>query len=99
MKIMPPKKPKAKATTKMSKKPIPEDFELSSDEETKVDKIDENKRMKSKDKCLNCPHCICKLLLQNSIEIKLEVALPAFGLGLAHLCIGVFYPKLYIGQR
>ena len=37
---MPPKKPKAKeSTTKMSKKPIPEDFELSSDEETKVVKF------------------------------------------------------------
>ena len=37
---MPPKaKPKAKSTTKMIKKPIPEDFELSSDEETKVVKV------------------------------------------------------------
>ena len=67
---MSPKKPKAKATTKMSKKPIPEDFELSSDEETKVVKIDEEKRMKSKDICLNCPHCSGKLILQNSIEIN-----------------------------
>ena len=54
----------------MSKKPIPEDFELSSDEETKVVKIDEEKRMKSKDICFNCPHCSGKLLLQNSIEIN-----------------------------
>ena len=45
---MPPKA-KSKSKTKMSKKPIPEDFELSSDEETKVVKIDEEKRMKSKD--------------------------------------------------
>ena len=67
---MPPKKPKAKATTRMSKKPIPEDFELSIDEETKVVKIDEEKRMKSKDICFNCPHCSGKLLLQNSIEIN-----------------------------
>ena len=67
---MPPKKPKAKATTRMSKKPIPEDFELSSDEETKVVKIDEEKRMKSKDICFNCPYCSGKLLLQNSIEIN-----------------------------
>ena len=67
--IVPPKaKPKSK--TKMSKKPIPEDFELSSDEETKVVKIDEEKRMKSKDICFNCPHCSGKLLLQNSIEIN-----------------------------
>ena len=29
---MPPKKPKAKPKAKMNKKPIPEDFELSSDE-------------------------------------------------------------------
>ena len=66
---MPPKaKPKSK--TKMSKKPIPEDFELSSDEETKVVKIDEEKRMKSKDITFSCPHCNGKLLLQNSIEIN-----------------------------
>ena len=36
---MPPKKPNAKATTRMSKKPIPEDFELSSDEENKSSKV------------------------------------------------------------
>ena len=67
---MPPKKPRAKATTRMSKKPIPEDFELSSDEETKVVKIDEEKRMRSKDICFNCPHFSGKLILQNSIEIN-----------------------------
>ena len=68
---MPPKaKPKSK--TKMSKKPIPEDFEWSSDEETKVVKIDEEKRMKSKDITFSCPHCSGKLLLQNSIEINPE---------------------------
>ena len=66
---MPPKaKPKSK--TKISKKPIPEDFELSSDEETKVVKIDEEKRMRSKDICFNCPHCSGELILQNSIEIN-----------------------------
>ena len=66
---MPPKaKPKSK--TKISKKPIPEDFELSSDEETKVVKIDEEKRMRSKDITFNCPHCNGKLILQNSIEIN-----------------------------
>ena len=66
---MPPNaKPKSK--TQMSKKPIPEDFELSIDEETKVVKIDEEKRMKSKDICFNCPHCSGKLILQNSIEIN-----------------------------
>ena len=49
---MPPKaKPKSK--TKLSKKPIPEDFEFSSDEETKVVKIDEEKRMRSKDICFH----------------------------------------------
>ena len=38
------KKTKAKAKTKMTKKPIREDFELSSSsEETKVVKIDEEK--------------------------------------------------------
>ena len=65
------KKPKAKPKTKMSKKPIREDFELSSSsEETKVVKIDEEKRMKSKDITFNCPHCNGKLILQNSIEIN-----------------------------
>ena len=68
---MPPKKPKAKATTRMSNKPIREDFELSSSsEETKVVKIDEEKRMKSKDITFSCPHCNGKLILQNSIEIN-----------------------------
>ena len=66
---MPPKaKPKSK--TKITKKPIPEDFEMSSDEETKVVRIDEDKRMRSKDICFNCPHCSGKLILQNSIEIN-----------------------------
>ena len=65
------KKPKAKPKTRMSKKPIREDFELSSSsEETKVVKIDEEKRMKSKDITFNCPHCNGKLILQNSIEIN-----------------------------
>ena len=67
------KKPKAKpkSKTKMSKKPILEDFELSSSsEETKVVKIDEEKRMKSKDITFSCPYCNGKLLLQNSIEIN-----------------------------
>ena len=64
---MPPKaKPKSK--TNMNKKPMPEDFEWSSDEETKV--IDEEKRMRSKDICFNCPHCRGKLLSQKSIEIN-----------------------------
>ena len=66
---MPPKKEKTKPKT--SKKPIPEDFELSSSsEETKVVKLDEEKRMRSKDITFNCGHCGGKLLLQNSIEIN-----------------------------
>ena len=67
---MPPKKPKAKSTTRMSKKPIPEDFELSSDEETKVVRFNKDQRMKSKDIHFDCPHCSGKLILQNSIEIN-----------------------------
>ena len=64
---MPPKK----AETKANKKPIPEDYELSSSsEETKVVKLDEEKRMKSKDISFNCTHCGGKLLLQNFIEIN-----------------------------
>ena len=45
-------------------------MKLASDEETKVVKIDEEKRMRSKDTSFNCPHCNCKLLFQNSIEIN-----------------------------
>ena len=68
---MPPKKERTKPKTKASKKPIPEDFELSSsEEETKVIHFDEDQRMKSKDICFNCPHCNGKLLLQNYIEIN-----------------------------
>ena len=33
-------------------------------------KIDEDKRMRSKDIHFNCPHCSGKLILQNSIEIN-----------------------------
>ena len=45
-------------------------MKLASDEETKVVKIDEEKRTRSRDISFNCPHCNCKLLFQNSIEIN-----------------------------
>ena len=68
---MPPKKTEAKQKTKMSKKPIPEDYELSSSssEGVKEVKLDEDQRMKSKDICFNCPHCGGKLELRNQLEI------------------------------
>ena len=36
----------------------------------KLLELDEDKRMRSKDICFNCPHCSGKLILQNSIEIN-----------------------------
>ena len=66
---MPPKKNKPKPKT--SKTSIPEDYELSlSSEETIVMKLDEEKRMRSKDITFSCGHCGCRLLLQNSKEIN-----------------------------
>ena len=66
---MPPKKNKPKPKT--SKTSISEDYELSlSSEETKVMKLDEEKRVRSKDITFSCGHCGGKLLLQNSKEIN-----------------------------
>ena len=67
---MPPKKPKAKATTRMSKKPIPEDFELSSDEETKTITLTKEQRLMSKNIVINCPLCDGRIQLRNEIEIN-----------------------------
>ena len=65
------KKSKPKSKAKMNKKPIQEDFELSSSEdEAGVVNINEEHRMKGKDISFNCGHCGGKLLLRNSIEIN-----------------------------
>ena len=67
---MPPKaKPKSK--TKMSKKPIREDFELSSDEEEpKTITLTKEQRLMSKNIVINCPLCDGRIQLRNEIEIN-----------------------------
>ena len=66
---MPPKaKPKSK--TKISKKTIPEDFELSSDEETKTITLTKEQRLMSKNIVINCPLCDGRIQLRNEIEIN-----------------------------
>ena len=67
---MPPKaKPKSK--TKISKKPIPEDFELSSDEEQpKTITLTKEQRLMSKNIVINCPLCDGRIQLRNEIEIN-----------------------------
>ena len=66
---MPPKKTKPK--TKMSKTPIPEDFELSdSDEQPKYITLTEEQRLTSKNIIINCPICNGKIQLRNEIEIN-----------------------------
>ena len=52
---MPPKKAKPKMSSKIPKKPIPEDFELSDEEPTTI-KLDEDQKLTSlKILCLNAP--------------------------------------------
>ena len=63
---MPPKK---KTEKKMSKKPVPEDFELSDDEPTTI-KLDEEQKVSSKFITFDCPLCHGKLQLRNEIEIN-----------------------------
>ena len=66
---MPPKKPKPK--TKLSKKPVPEDYELSdSDEQPKYITLTEEQRLTSKNIIINCPLCNGKIQLRNEIEIN-----------------------------
>ena len=57
-----------KAKSKISKKPIPEDFELSDDEPTMI-KLDEESKLSSKWITFDCPNCSTRLQLQNEIEI------------------------------
>ena len=62
--------PKRKATEKkMSRKPVPEDFELSDDEPTTI-KLDEEQKVSSKFITFDCPLCHGKLQLRNEIEIN-----------------------------
>ena len=64
---MPPKKPKSKIT----KQPIPEDYELSdSDEQPKYITLSEEQRLTSKNIIINCPICDGKIQLRNEIEIN-----------------------------
>ena len=63
---MPPKK---NSKTKIPKKPIPEDYELSDEEPTTI-KLDEDQKLTSKNIVFECPLCNGKLQLRNEIEIN-----------------------------
>ena len=66
---MPPKKTKTKS--KISKQPIPEDFELSdSDEQPKYITLSEEQRLTSKNINIQCPACNAVLLIKNEININ-----------------------------
>ena len=52
-----------------SKKPIPEDFELSDDEPTTVN-FNQEQKLTSKFRTFGCPLCSGKLQLRNEIEIN-----------------------------
>ena len=66
---MPPKKAKPKMSSKLPKKPIPEDFELS-DEEPAVVNLNEEQKLTSKNIVFECPLCNGKLQMRNEIEIN-----------------------------
>ena len=66
---MPPKKAKPKMSSKIPKKPIPEDYELSDEEPTTI-KLDEDQKLTSKNIVFECPLCNGKLQLRNEIEIN-----------------------------
>ena len=66
---MPPKKAKPKMSSKIPKKPIPEDFELSDEEPTTI-KLDEDQKLTSKNIVFECPLCNGKLQMRNEIEIN-----------------------------
>ena len=66
---MPAKKIKPKP--KMSRKPVPEDFELSdSDEEPKYITLTEEQKLTSKNINIQCPACNAMLLIKNEININ-----------------------------
>ena len=58
-----------KGKTKMSRKAIPENFELSDDEATMI-KLNEEHKLTSKHILFDCPVCKCKLQLRNEIAIN-----------------------------
>ena len=66
---MPPKKAKPKMSSKIPKKPTPEDFELS-DEEPAVVNLNEEQKLTSKNIVFECPLCNGKLRMRNEIEIN-----------------------------
>ena len=63
---MPPKKT---SKSKIPKKTIPEDFELS-DEEPAVVNLNEEQKLTSKNIVFECPLCNGKLQMRNEIEIN-----------------------------
>ena len=67
---MPPKK--AKPKSKISKQPIPEDYELisSSEEQPKYITLTEEQRLTSKNIVIDCPLCHGKIQLRNEISIN-----------------------------
>ena len=56
-------------SSKIPKKPIPEDFELS-DEEPAVVNLNEEQKLTSKNIVFECPLCNGKLQMRNEIEIN-----------------------------
>ena len=56
-------------SSKLPKKPIPEDFELS-DEEPAVVNLNEEQKLTSKNIVFECPLCNGKLQMRNEIEIN-----------------------------
>ena len=58
-----------KGKTKMSRKAIPEDSELSDDEPTMIN-LNEEQKLTSKNIIFDCPLCFGKLQLRNEIEIN-----------------------------
>ena len=65
---MPPKK--TKTAQKLSKKPVPEDYELSDSDEPKYITLTEEQRLTSKTIVIDCPLCHGKIQLRNEIEIN-----------------------------
>ena len=65
---MPPKKTNTKS--KISKQPIPEDYELSDSDEPKYITLSEEQRLTSKNINIQCPACNAVLLIKNEININ-----------------------------
>ena len=58
-----------KKTSKIKKTPIPEDFELSDDDEPTTVNLNEEQKLSSKFITFDCPNCFTKLQIRNEIEI------------------------------